>query len=378
MPDTKHPTISRRALLRAAGQGLVTVAALPALLERALAADAPTPKKLGYAVVGLGSFALNQILPSFAASKGSKVVALVSGHRDKAEWAAGRFGVDLKNIYNYQNYDKLKDNPDVDVIYVILPNGLHAEYVVRGAKAGKHIFCEKPIANTVAEAEQMIAACKEARRKLMIGYRCQYEPNNLAASALARSGELGPTQSLIIDHGFNIGPNQWRLNKKLAGGGSLVDIGIYSLQAARYLTGEEPVEVSAQLSSPPNDPRFKEVEATVHFLLRFPGGALANCTSSYSYVSQSHIRVVGSKGWLELEPATAYDGIRLRVSHNYAPPEDRTVPEINQFAAERDHFSQCILNNKEPKTPGEEGLRDMKLMAAIYEAARTGKTVKVG
>ena len=173
----------------------------------------PPGKKLGWAIVGLGSLSINQILPAFARCERSRVVAFVSGHPDKANKLALRYGVNPKNIYNYQNYDSIKDNPEVDIIYVVLPNGMHAEYTVRGLQAGKHVLCEKPMANTPAECQQMIDAGRKADRKLMVAYRCRYEPYNQEAIRIARSKELGVIKGILADAGFNIGdPSQWRLH----------------------------------------------------------------------------------------------------------------------------------------------------------------------
>jgi len=166
------------------------------------------------------------------------------------------------------------------------------------------------------------------------------------------------------------------LNRALAGGGSLMDIGIYSLQAARYITGEEPIEVNAMSYTTPGDVRFKEVEEATNFQLRFPSGIMANCTSSYGYSGQNRYRVVTTKGWFELEPATSYEGLRMRV-HRGNVLEEKELPVRDHFATEMDHMSDCVMQNKEPLTPGEEGLRDLTIMAAIYEGARTGKTVKL-
>ena len=376
--DRKEST--RREFLTKVGGGLIAANIAGPLLKSAsaqLVVPDPPGKKLGWAIVGLGSLAINQILPAFDKCEKSKVVALVSGHPDKANKLALRYGVSPKNIYNYQNYDSIKDNPEVDIIYIVLPNGMHAEYTVRGFQAGKHVLSEKPMANTPAECQAMIDAAHKADRKLMVAYRCRYEPFNQEAIRLARSQEFGPTQMILADHGFNIGdPTQWRLNKDLAGGGSLRDIGIYSLQAARYITGEEPVEVNAMIYSSPNDVRFKEVEEHVTFQLRFPGGVLAQCTSSYGYSGQNHYRVVGTQGWFELEPATSYRGQHMRI-HRGNMLQEPEIAERDHFMLEMDHMSQCVAENKEPLTPGEEGLRDMKIMTAIYEAADSGKTVKL-
>ena len=194
---------------------------------------------------------------------------------------------------------------------------------------------------------------------------------------MARERELGPVKAIVADHGFNIGdPTQWRLKQAMAGGGSLMDIGVYSLQAARYVTGEEPVEIAAMSHTTPGDERFKEVEETIHFQLRFPSGVLANCSSSYGYSGQNRYRVVTAKGWFELEPATSYTGLRLRVRRGNVL-EERNLPQRDHFALEMDHLSECVMDGKPPLTPGEEGLRDLKLMMAIYEAARSGKTLRV-
>src|SRR5450432_1333643 len=372
--------ISRRGFIGKVGQGLVAANLAETFLKSAAAEpQVPDPpgKKLGWAIVGLGSLSINQILPAFAKSEKSKVVALVSGHPDKANKLALRFGVNPKNIYNYQNYDTIRDNPEVDIIYIVVPNRMHAEYTVRGLQAGKHVLSEKPMARTPDECQQMIDAARKANRKLMVAYRCRYEPYNQEAIRMARQQELGPTKVILADHGFNVGdPTQWRLNKALAGGGSLMDIGIYSLNASRYLTGEEPTEINAMMYTTPGDIRFKEVEETINFQLRFPSGILSNCTSSYGYSGQNRYRVVTTKGWFELEPATSYTGLRMYVHHDNIT-EERVLPERDHFALEMDHLSGCVMENKEPLTPGEEGLRDLTIMMGIYQAAKTGGTLKL-
>ncbi len=379
MTDREKRELTRRGFLEKAGQGLAAASAFGAMANRALAQQVPEPpgRKMGWAIVGLGNLAIKQILPAFAKCEKSKVVALVSGHPDKAAKLAARYGVSPKAIYDYHSYDTLKDNPEVDVIYVVLPNSMHAEYTIRGVQAGKHVLSEKPMANTPGDCQAMIDAAKKAGKKLMVAYRCRYEPFNKEMIRMAREQELGPVKVVVADHGFNIGdPTQWRLKKEFAGGGSLMDIGIYSLQAARYITGEEPVEINAVTYTTPGDLRFKEVEETINFQLRFPSGVLANCTSSYGYAGQNKYRVIATKGWFELEPATSYTGLRMKIRRNNAT-EDRDLPQRDHFALEMDHMSDCVMENKDPLTPGEEGLRDLKLMMAIYEAARTGKTVKV-
>lgn len=378
MSDSDNKGITRRGFLLKAGAGVVA-ANVSEALGRAFAVDVPDPsgKKIGWAIVGLGSLSINQILPAFSKCERSKVVALVSGHPDKANRLALQYGVNPKNIYNYQNYDNIRDNPEVDIIYIVLPNGMHAEYTIRGHQAGKHVLSEKPMANTPADCQAMIDAARKANRKLMVAYRCRYEPNNLEMIRMAHEKELGPVQVFVSDHGFNIGdPTQWRLNKALAGGGSLMDIGIYSLNAARYITGEEPLELNAMTYTSPDDVRFKEVEETTIFQLRFPSGALANCSSSYGYAGQNRYRAIATEGWFELEPATSYSGLRMRINRGNTL-EQPSLAVTDQFAVEMDHMSASVMQDKQPLTPGEEGLRDLTIMMGIYESARTNKPVKL-
>ena len=374
---------SRRSFLCQLGAGAVLAAVgltyahshpLPAMNQS-------TSKKLGFAIVGLGKFATEQIMPNFKDCQHARLTALVSGSPAKAKKLAAEYGISEKNIYSYDTFDSIKDNPEVDVVYIILPNSLHAEYTVRAAQAGKHVLCEKPMATSLADAEKMIAACQKADRRLMIAYRCQYEPFNLNAVERIRKGELGKLRAITADHGRPVKPTEdkadtWRVDKKLAGGGSLMDIGIYSLNACRYLTGEEPVEVTAMESSDRSDPRFKEVEDNIHFTLRFPSGVLASCTSSYSYESVKRGRAFGDKAWLDLDPLSDYDKHTLTLGNAKGEQEPK-IKEGNQFAAEVDHMAECVLAGKTPRTPGEEGLRDLRIIMAIYEAARTGKAVKV-
>jgi predicted dehydrogenase len=358
---------------------LLLAAASLAVASVAGVSRAADDRKIGYAIVGLGYYGLNVILPQFVNCQHSQLTALVSGDPVKARATAARYGVPERSIYSYETFDQIRDNPDVDVVYVILPNSMHAEYTIRAAKAGKHVMCEKPMATSVAECEAMIAACKTAGRKLMIGYRCHFEATNLEAMRLARSGAAGHVRYVRSEHGFVQGdPSKWRLKKAMAGGGSLMDMGVYSLQAARYMTGEEPVSVTARESTDRNDPRFAEVEDMIEWLLKFPSGAIASCLSTYS-ANQNHVLLMGDKGRIELEPATRYDGNRLWTGKDgraveIAPPPG---PAKTQFAGQLDHLADCIQANRSPIVSGEEGLRDMKIIEAIYRSARVGSTVKL-
>ncbi|EPX55114.1 putative dehydrogenase [Cystobacter fuscus DSM 2262] len=348
----------------------------------------PTPqapdKRVGFAIVGLGRLSLEELLPAFGECKKARLVALVSGDKDKARTVAAQYGVSEKNLYDYKNYDALKDNPEVHAVYIVLPNNMHAEYTVRAAKAGKHVLCEKPMANSVAECQQMIDACRAAKKQLMVAYRLQYEPHHRTAIQLARSKKLGALKLFSADNGQNQAPDaQWRHKKAQAGGGALPDVGIYCLSAARYLSGEEPVEVWGSMYSTPGDARFKEVEENFLFTLRFPSGLLAQCTTGYGHHDSRRMRLMGSEAWVDMDNAFAYSGLRMRISRK--SPEDpkasdtveRSLPQPSQFAREMDHFAECVQNNRQPHTPGEEGLQDMRIIEALYRAAREGKSQKL-
>lgn len=376
------PIFTRRHFLHRLGGGLAaaSLGSLPLTYPRVASATRARARgqKLGWAIVGLGSYATRQILPNMPACEFSQVVALVSGSPDKARTIADEYGVAHDNIYNYENYDSIADNPAIDVVYVVLPNSMHHEFTIRALRAGKHVLCEKPMSVSVAEAEEMVAVARETGRKLMIGYRSRFEPYNQQAIEIAQGGTLGPTKVIETSSGFNIGnPEQWRLKRALSGGGSMMDIGIYSVQAARYLTGEEPVSVNALETTDTSDPRFREVEDTVLFQLRFPSGILANCVSAYSS-NHNRYRAIGQRGWVELEPATGYSGHAMRVSTG-GRVEPRVLPEPakNQFVGMLDHMSESVINDTQPLVPGEEGLQDMRVIAAVYEAARSGGTVPV-
>jgi predicted dehydrogenase len=333
-------------------------------------------RKIGYCVIGLGRIA-NHFIGGVGASSTSKITGLVSGHRDKAEKFAAQLGVPKSSIYSYEDMDRMRDNKSIDAVYVALPNSMHAEYTIRSAKAGKHVLCEKPMATTVKESEDMIAACNAARVKLMIAYRLHYEPLNLRAIKLIRDGALGRVQVINGAFGFNADPGAWRLNKTLAGGGSLFDMGIYVLNASRYLTGEEPVKFTAATSTVDQDGRFSTVEENVSWTAKFPSGVLATGSCTYGAQMPGYFKVFGSKGRLEMGPAFDYDGLKLRASFASGGKgsPDTVIDEANpekdpvQFTREADHFSDCVLHDKRPKSSGEEGLRDMKYIVAIYAAA---------
>jgi predicted dehydrogenase len=360
--------LSRRDFAKLGAMGLASQAVPSALAQAA-------GRKVGYCVIGLGRIA-DHFMRGTKDSATSQITGLVSGHRDKALRIAAQYGVPATSIYSYEQMGAMSKNKAIDAVYVALPNSMHAEYTIRSAKAGKHVLCEKPMATSVADAEAMIAACQTAKVKLMIAYRLHYEPTTLRAIKLIRDGAIGKIQAINSANGFNIAKGEWRTNKPLAGGGPLMDVGIYSLNATRYLTGEEPASITASISTIDHDGRFDTVEENTSWTMQFPSGAIASCSTTYGASMPGFYRVYGSKGWLEVNEF-GYEGLRLRA--NYRTGEKGTPPTIldepcterdpQQFTREADHFTECILQDKVPQTPGEEGLRDMHYMKEIYRAA---------
>ncbi len=366
---------TRRDFLKAAGTSAAAVsfASSPFALKGAAAADKP----FGYAVVGIGALTKSDILPAFASTKRARLTGLVSGSMDKARETAAEHGVSESGLYTYDTFDRIADNPDIDAVYIVLPNHLHAEYTIRSHKAGKHVLVEKPMANTVEDCEAMIAASKEAERLLAVAYRLRYEPHTQEMIRMVREKEFGTARAILAEAGFNIGnPEQWRLSKEVAGGGSMMDIGIYAVNAARYLSGEEPTEVVALESTDRADPRFKEVEDTVTFQMRFPSGVLGSSVSSYG-TSLNRFRVHAERGSFELEPALSRKGIAMRVAKG-GRMEPREFPQVDHFAAMMDHLAECAATGETPLTDGKDGLNDLRVIEAVYESLRTGGPVTLG
>lgn len=339
--------------------------------------------RLGFAFVGLGTLTVGELLPATLQSKNVKVSALVSGDRSKALKLAQQYGVAETSIYDYENFDAIKDNPDVDVVYIVLPNSMHEEFTLRSAKAGKHVLTEKPMATSVASAKRMVDACKKAKVKLMVAYRMQYEPAAISIREMIDKKKYGDIRLVESVNVQNTGPSHWRLDKVLAGGGALMDIGIYNLNTTRFLLGEEPESVYASTYSTPDDKRFSDdVEETMMFQLFFPGGAVANNVCSYGVSNHKHINSYGDNGGkFLLDNAFAYNGRKLTEVFSKQGVDQQLThgagKEKNQFALEMDHMAECVRQNKEPYTRGEEGLQDQVIMEALYKSAKSGKVVKL-
>lgn len=381
-------TIDRRTLISGMAVAPLAAGSARAMAQQAqgqpLIGDPALPEPMGnrmrWAIVGLGTFAVGQVIPGFTDARKSRITAFVSGNTDKAKSLGERYGV--TRLYDYANFDRIAADPEIDAVYIVLPVGLHAEYTIRALMAGKHVLCEKPMASTSAECEAMIAAAKGANRQLGVAYRVHFEPNNREALRRIEAGELGTMRFVSADHGFNANPDwpphKWRLEKSLAGGGSMYDIGIYGLNTSlMMLPGDEPVAVSALDSTPKGDPRFREVEGAIEWRLRMKSGITVAGSSSYCwspYVSRQ--RYFGSKASIEMQPATTYYDNRILLEGGGPPREIGGGVAGTQFAAQVDGFSEAARANRPHATPGEMGLRDILLVEAMYRSAsRGGETI---
>lgn len=325
---------------------------------------------LRVALMGLGSYA-TRVAEAMRDCKWARLTGVISGTPSKIkEWQA-RYGIAPKNCYDYTNFDDIRTNPDIDAVYIITPNALHKDQTIRVARAGKHVICEKPMSVNAAEGRDMVEACRRAGVQLLIGYRMHLEPKTLEIVRLRKSGAFGRVVFFQGLSGFRIGdPTQWRLNKALSGGGAMMDIGIYSVNGARYMVGEEPVWVTA--SETKTDPvKFKEgIDETITFQLGFPNGATASCLSTYNANHLDRFFLSGEKGFAELFPATGYGPIQGKT--HLGPLE---FPHTTHQTVQMDEMSAMILQGKKAQIPmdGEEGLRDMRIIDAIYRAVASGK-----
>jgi predicted dehydrogenase len=328
------------------------------------------PGKLGIALVGLGGYSTEELAPALEKTEHCYLAGIVTGSPDKAKKWKGKYDIADKNIYNYNSFDQIVDNPDIKIVYVVLPNAMHKEYVIRAAKAGKHVICEKPMALTVDECDAMIAACKSANRLLSIGYRLHFEPHNKEMVRLGQGEVFGKIKSVTAEDGMS-DVKGWRLDKELAGGGPLMDVGIYCVQGVRYTTGKEPIAVTA-IEGPKNDKeKFKEVEESLTFQMEMPGGIKASCKTSYSE-ELNVLHAEAERGWFKVEPAYEYKGIEGETSSG-----KMKFPPVNQQAKQMDDFALAIKENRPTPVPGEMGRQDVKILQAIYKAMKTGQRVTI-
>ena len=330
-------------------------------------------RKLGVALLGLGRYSTGQLGPALRETKLCYLAGVITGHPEKGEKWATDFGLNRKNIYSYETFDRIADNKDIDIVYVVTPPALHPEFVIRAAKAGKHVISEKPMATSVADCDRMIAACKAAKVKLAIGYRLHYDLYHQELMRLAREQDFGPFMKMTGDRGFVFGQRAWRIDKKLAGGGPMMDLGIYIVHGAcMAANGAAPVFVTAHEEPKQKPELFNEVEETIRWSMEFRSGARCDAVTSFNHGADT-FRVEGAKGWIEFKQhAFTYRGIVAETSRRLL-----NFAAINQQAAQIDDFADCVLTGRNTPVPGELGRRDMRIITAIYEAARSGKRIRV-
>ncbi|WP_438480236.1 Gfo/Idh/MocA family protein [Oleiharenicola lentus] len=345
-------------------------AVIPTLVE---ATDSVKTRKLGVALVGLGGYSSGQLGPALRETEFCRLAAVVTGDAPKGRRWAREYAFSEKFVYGYDTMERLADNPEVDIIYVVTPPGLHAQHVIAAAKTRKHVICEKPMATSVPECDAMIAACRTAGVRLFVGYRLHFEPHHLEFKRIAQAEEFGAFKMLRGANGYSMGSRSWRVNKKLAGGGPLMDMGVYVIQAACMAKNEQaPVAVTARVLPVTRPELFDEVEEAIVWTMEFADGATAECRSSYAE-NISEFRAEGAEGWAELRhPAFYYRGQRLVTSTG-----ERRFNARQQQAAQLDAMAQCVLAGRPCVASGEMGRRDLAVVEAIYRAAKSGQRERV-
>ncbi len=374
MKNQKY-AIDRRQFIKKAGLGvgLSALASAAYPFSSLVQGRSPDEKKLGVALVGLGGYSRGKLAPAFEFTQYCQLSGIVTGSPDKGKEWMEKYGIAEKNVYNYDNFDSIANNPDIDIVYVVLPNAMHADYVIRAAQAGKHVICEKPFDISVKKAQTAVDACKAAGKLLQIGYRCQYDPFHQEIMRIGREKVLGDIKVIrTADSFFGVNSSNWRFtDRKLAGGGALMDIGVYCIQGARYSAGEEPIAVWANTFNTYPD-KMDGMEETITFTLEFPSGAIANCTSSYA-ARADELHISAEEGNYGLEPGYGY-----APPQGYVKNEKMDFPRNNQQAVQMDAFARNILDGTPVVASGEEGVRDMRVIEAIYKSAKKGgKRVKL-
>lgn len=331
-------------------------------------------KKLGIALVGLGSYSRGQLAPGLKNAKYCYLAGIVTGTPSKEKVWMNKYNIPKENVYNYQNFDDIANNKSIDIVYVVLPNSMHADFCIRAAKAGKHVICEKPMAVNVAECDAIIKACKQAGVKLSVGYRMQSDPYTNEIKRLVKEKPFGDVKyvssdAAYISRGY---PNQWRLNRKLAGGGALLNMGVYAIQSNIYGTGTNPISVSAQeFSTRPE--YFKDTDETITAQMQFPNGVVGNMFTSHN-ARANRLFVSFTKGWAELNPCNNYGPLSGRTSNG----DEIKFPHQSQQMIQMDDFSKHILSGSTNFAPGEMGKRDMIIIEAIYKSIKEGgKTISL-
>ena len=331
-------------------------------------AETPAKKKLGVALVGLGYYSQAELGPALLDTEHCYLAGIVTGTPEKEKVWADKYSIDQDSIYNYQNFDSIKDNPKIDIVYVVLPNSMHAEFSIRAARAGKHVICEKPMAMNVEECDAIIDACKKHGVKLGMGYRLHSEPYTQEVKRIVSEKVYGDVRYVSADAAYfsASNPGQWRLDRKLSGGGALMNMGVYAIQSAIYGTGQNPISVTAQEYSTRPE-YFKDTDETITAQFSFPNGATGNIFTSHN-VNANRMYANFENGWLELNPANSYGPLKGHTSDG----KEFDYPHQSQMALQMDDFSKHILYGSPNIVPGEMGKRDMIICEAIYKSIAEG------
>jgi glucose-fructose oxidoreductase len=329
-------------------------------------------RKLGVALLGLGRYAGGELAPALKQTKLCELRGVITGTPAKAEKWAADYNLNKKNVYSYETMDRIVENKDIDIVYVVTPPGRHAEFAVRAAKAGKHVISEKPMATSVADCDRMIAACRDAKVQLGIGYRLHYDPYHLEMARLGKTQEFGRFAKMNGRFAYVMGQKEHRTDKKLAGGGPLMDLGIYIVHGACMAVGTNPVYVTAKEGPKLKPELFSEVEETISWTMEFPKGEKLDGFTSFNDRGND-FRLDGNKGWIDFKgQAFSYRGVACETSRGALKFE-----AVSQQAGQLDDFADCVITGRKTTVPGELGRRDIQILTAIYEAARTGQRVKV-
>ena len=367
-PAMRENLPSRRTFVRnmTLGAAFLGSGAAGSLAAEVADATKAGERKLGVALMGLGLYARGELAPAFRHTQACRLAGVITGSRDKGLQWSRKHGFPERNIWNYDTIHELAGNPDIDIVYVVTPNGLHPEHVIKVAQAGKHVICEKPMANSVADCDAMIAACRKANVKLSIGYRLQFDPHHIELDRLARDRDFGLLDRLSGEHSWTFTQRAWRIEKTLSGGGPLMDVGIYVIQAACRGARAQPIAITARELPKTNPTLFNEVEEGIEWRMEFPGGVVCDGASSYSR-NRNFFRAEGAKGWIHFEPAYGYRGIEVRTSNGV--PSFKEVP---QQALQMDDFASCVITGRETPVPGSMGRDHMAIIEAIYRSASEG------
>jgi len=362
-----NSNFTRRNFIKTAGAAALVAGAssiIPSFITRT------SKKQLGVALVGLGNYSTNLLAPALQQTQFCELRGIVTGSPWKIPNWQENYGIKDENVYNYENMHQVANNPDIDVIYIVLPNSMHCDYSILAAETGKHVWCEKPMATTEQACQDIIDACERNNVKLSIGYRMQHEPNTQKIIKYGETKPYGPIQSIESSAGYRHSKNDWQLSQAM-GGGAMFDMGVYPLNAARYCTHEEPVAVTAWHETTRMD-LFSEVDETTHFDLEFPSGAQASCMTTLNH-GENRLHVNCKEGWYQLIPFQSYSGVQGKTSDGKLL--NKTIP--NQQARQMDHDAQAILNNNPVLVPGTDGLKDIRVVEAIFKSASTGERIEI-